>query len=396
MAKPERAPIRFIAIGLAALAASCAPRGVAPVAPAAPVATAGPVLHLVVDAGSSGTRFCVFRVDVTDQGCASPEPVGDCLKTTDGRGLHTYSPAEAKTLFATQLTALRQRGAIAGAVVLGTGGFRDAAGQIDRGRPGMEALWAAVRAELAAHGIPAVARPIEGQEEGRLGWLSVARNLQPSSGFSTIEIGGATCQLATAPNPKAGFAEVRAVSDLIGLNATWTRFASRKDVFAPCSSGDPESTKGQDAEACATLIGKEVFAPSRLFATPLASDERQRPVYVLGAPWTGVFDRFVARLHPAQKDQVTLGELEGLAQKYCRLKASEITTEAKTYEPARTCFTLAYEVAFLRATLGTDDPAGKAINGQESWPRGASATGLTGKTDLTDPSKPESLFADCH
>lgn len=355
------------------------------------------IVHLVVDAGSSGTRFCLWNVTPAPGACTAPERIGECLRPSEGKGLHSMTPAEIRALLDTSLQTLQSRAPIARAVLLATGGFRDEQGRIDASRPGFDAQWSAVREAFVRARIPAVARPIGGEEEGRLGWLGVAQHLRPAGAFTTIETGGATCQLATAADPAAAFADVRAVSDVIGQNHTWKRFAGQP-AFRVCAAGSADPA-GQDADACAALIEREVFAPSRLRA---AIPPERRPLYALGTPWNYIFTRFTPHApgHPTATS-VTLAQLRAIARKYCALSPAQISAEADTYGPERVCYMLSYHVAFLRSMGGADEGAVRITNGEESWERGAAITGRTGysgrvgRPDGGSPGLIETLFPDC-
>lgn len=319
-------------------------------------------LHLVVDAGSSGTRFCLFQVEaISHTGCrAAPaaKPFEACRKVEARDGLAELSPVEIDTVLKAGLDQFPEqvRAHLKGVVVLGTGGFRrkspaDRQGTVEH-----------IERFFAAQSLPAHVEVISGETEGELAWHTI-RLLMKSTDHAVLETGGATIQFAAAARGDA----VRAISLPLGMNESF-RALRRDPRFAACYAL-PGKARKLDFAACTALIQTRVFADASLgnFVGQVVSTQAGSTgsrLYGLGAPWSALFDM-------AGRDELDLKEIRTKGAEFCAKSLTQLTAAGIPAKHApRTCYLWAYQTALLEATGLT-----RIVAGGESWPRGAAASG---------------------
>lgn len=315
--------------------------------PAAPVRN----VHLVVDAGSSGTRLCPFVVQAESSGTCSiakAESKSQCVDVPARAGLADLEPAEVDEALTKGLAELPPavRTRVGAAALLGTGGFRRHS-EAEQAR-----VIHAAHDWFARLNIPANAQVITGEEEGRLAWYSV-RELTGSRRHAVVETGGVSVQLAAGEG-----AQVQSVSASVGLNDTFRKL--RDDPAFPACANAGGTPKGLDADRCAALITDKVYSTSAIANPGFPVVDT---VFGLGTPWVIIFDKYLKR------SETTLPELRDAARKVCAQSAAEIQA-ATGEEPEfarRACYLMAYHVAQIEAIPGV-----KLVRrGGESWPRGA-------------------------
>ncbi len=349
------ASLRSLALGvlLCAAAAACA----ADLAP-----PPGP-LHLVLDAGSSGSRLCLFGVTrvCENSACICRAPAGRAAATGQAEagacravpaegGLAALPPERALAVVRDALRELpaETRARIRGAALLGTGGFR-ALPAADR-----EARTSGLQAALAAEFPGARVKIISGEEEGRLAWYAV-RERQSSAEHSILETGGASVQYASGSQDRASVARTAPC----GMNATFERLKSQagfQACYAP-ASGAPAARATISFDRCYALLAPELdSARCRLYS----GGERAgaAPLYGLGAPWNKVFDL-------AGADAVNRARLNTLGREICE----KLKPDAQNELERRACYLIAFQAALLNAVRGES-----IQRGGESWPRGAAVS----------------------
>lgn len=393
-----------------------------PPSPPGPPTAAPPVVasveaaHLVIDIGSSGTRFCVYRVSRPGAGagrCQLATTRAVCSKSKGGLAKLTKGKpaADVPAIIGPNLRSAWEsladpnkeggspedaalRGKVQSAAALGTGGFRDSAtGQpVDLAtRPEWKAVFTEVERFLRdeAH-IPSVTvRPITGEEEGRLAWLGLtqAPDMQRAPrDFATIETGGATIQLAVGQKG-ARYADVQVATEPRGQDVVFDRLAAAAKDFGACYS--PKDRKRQDGERCLALLREQAFKGAAVQA--LAESTPPRRLYGLGLPWGDLFKSYpAAPPWPKKEDSVmheklTLPGLQKLAVKLCPLTDDEIAVYAPRAfsiikDPAtgtstgRTCFYVAYHAAFFEAVRHAAASDEIFSADEDQWSRGAAVT----------------------
>ncbi|HMZ37028.1 MAG TPA: hypothetical protein PLD60_10310 [Leptospiraceae bacterium] len=298
---------------------------------------------MVIDAGSSGTRICLYGIRTEGNECHAVDTDFACKDVPAENGLADIGPERAEQTVNAALQMVEpQSSRIKGAVLLGTGGFRRATQ--DRQTTVMRAAGSA----LLTKGYPAVLKVIPGEEEGRLAWYSIAETTG-SKAHATLEIGGATVQMAVGIGKN-----VRAVSTSDGMNDSLKKLGDASACLRP---GTKESH-----EVCVTEIRDRIFLNSRLsdFAMNLSREEKVLPLYGLGAPWNAVFKR-------SGKQELTLKEIEQNAQEICSKSVEELARSIPLEYAKRSCYLHSYASELLRITGQT-----RIKRGSESWPRGAS------------------------
>ncbi|MBL8021931.1 MAG: hypothetical protein JNM27_19810 [Leptospirales bacterium] len=298
---------------------------------------------MIFDAGSSGTRVCLFTVSRTDRCRASDSEFG-CKDIKADNGLADLGPAGAEQVVRRGLAMLDEssRKRITGAALLGTGGFRRVS------VPAQQAVLQQTGTVFLAQSYPAVMRVITGDEEGRLAWLSVRERLS-SNAHTIVEIGGATVQIATGKDK-----QIRSISTPDGMNDAAKKLKADSACFKP-----------GNLEGCRKEIVQAVFAGSalRAFAAGMTAEEKSRPLYGLGAPWNAIFKT-------AGKTEISTDVLLAQAQSTCNKSVAELSRDMPEAHAKRACYLHAYAAELLAVTGQS-----KISQGYESWPRGAAVAG---------------------
>lgn len=319
---------------------------------------AGP-LHLIIDAGSSGSRLCLFSVTQTCENgacvCrappAGPAESGECRAVAAEGGLAALAPERALAVLRSAVGGLSDetRARIRGAALLGTGGFR--ALPADERAARTAALAAALAAEIPA----ARVKIISGEEEGRLAWYAV-RERQRSQAHSILETGGASVQFASGADDRARIARTAPC----GMNVTFDRLRLRSDFHAcyPAPASDDAAPRPPTRfDACYALLAPEL-ASARCRLSNESERRRGAPLYGLGAPWNKVFAL-------AGSDTVDAARLQALGREICE----NLKPDAENEFERRACYLIAFQTALLAAVQGD-----VIQRGGESWPRGAAVS----------------------
>lgn len=377
-------------------------------------------VHLIVDLGSSGTRFCLYEVrtpsELGQNRCTLADSKPVCIRVKGGfakltKGRHVSDvPRIVRPRLRVAWALLGDpahggapvlRSRVRAAAALGTGGFRDSETGQPMNRPEWQALFTEIKEFLSDEvGVAVVtAFPITGEEEGRFAWLGVAQTSPRPEEFATIEAGGATVQLAVG-SFKATGAEVQVATDPLGQDAVFERLASgasKTSAAAASTNGfevchHPQNPRVQDGIRCINLLGRLVFQdsavsrlaekthPRRLFGLGLSFGDLFRS-YPAAPPWLRKQDRLMHK-------KLDLDHIRELTALLCPLTDVEIAAYApralaiqgeggieKAQTAGRACYYLAYRAALLSAIRTV------ALNGElysvddEQWPRGAAISG---------------------
>jgi hypothetical protein len=387
-------------LAMACAACSGGP-GKEPVTPVKPAAPAGPTIHLVMDVGSTGTRFYLWKVDRTAEGCrlgARPpevEPVDSKMdKLGWARWARSKTPGEVRAAIRKEtldkLAALRAADLKpAFAVAAGTGGFRDPeTAAPTEGVPSYAAVWEGVRDALTDPAAPfhlapdhVVARAMSGEDEARTAWAGM-RELRGASGdFSVLEVGGATVQFAWGPSG-AGYEAIRGASDFKGQDVVFSLLARDPADATPVPRATalppPEAFRDKclptadhrgDGKACAELIHGAVFVsragwPNRL--EPALDAAAPAAVYALGA---------LSRAFRDASDTQTVAELTAAAERTCALDPKEVEAKVTKFRPERACYRAAYAAAFFRSVAAKAKGGVLSKGDGDLWVRGIAVQG---------------------
>lgn len=325
----------------------------------------GPVLmqrdypvHLVVDAGSSGTRFCPFEIKDAPA-CDVYTTEVKCIKPDAPDGLADLSTEEIRNVIQTGLKSIEQgkKDRIIQISVLGTGGFRRHSA--NRQKQQIQAIAGILQKTNHA----ATVKVITGNQEAEYAWRSVG--LKTGSGdYIIIETGGATVQMA---GPGTGSGELRSISIAAGMNVTSESIKSLP-AFADCEGEAPaggyDEQKGKDRfSACYETImnHSNEFKKLSTFINTIKNDGK---VYALGAPWDAIFS-----MHG--DDSLESEELRQLGEKACA--SDKDTLISMGVHPKFTdsnCYLLSYHYAQIKTVKAEEIYSSKG-----SWPAGAAVSG---------------------
>lgn len=293
-------------------------------------------LRLIFDAGSSGTRLCLYRIQRKDGTCSALDAKGfeECKPIPSKDGLARLGPAGSKDVIDAGLRMIGadEKKRISSAALLGTGGFRE------KSEREQLAVLDAVDESMKKSTIKSRSAVLTGEEEALLAWDTV-HQLTGSVSHTTLETGGATVQIASGGNPPG-----KVVSAHIGMN--YTRDLLQKDpAFRPaCEKGNYDT--------CRNLVLKRMAdSPLRAFVAQLSPEDKRRPLYGLGTPWRIVFQS-------AGKETLNIEEIHKMGRQKC-----------SGPDAAKECYLFAYQGALLETAGGTT-----IQDGRESWPRGAAAS----------------------
>lgn len=365
-------------------------------------ATAGGTVllsHLVIDSGSSGTRFCVYLVarDAASTACRVGDAAPICAKSEGGlaaltegkpaadvpglvelRGDEAWAALEAAYVAAgkpaTQLDLLRA------AAALGTGGYRDPATAAPAAKPEWDAVWTTIDGFLEGKGLTqVVAKAIPGEDEAKLAWVGVREAVDPSGPFAILETGGATLQLG-AGAPADAYDALVGASIYRGQNFEFKTLSS-DPAFSVCSS--PMDRTKQDGAKCVAYLTAKIHSDNAL--TALAKTVSPRALYGLGAPWSGLFREFPAAPPWTPKTDSEFGpgftveNLKALAAKVCPLSDAELLAFAPnsydaTTMSGRACYAVSFHAAYLDSVKAVAMDATILAGGDDQWARGASVT----------------------
>ncbi|MBM4357513.1 MAG: hypothetical protein FJ096_05310 [Deltaproteobacteria bacterium] len=357
-------------------------------------------LHLVVDSGSSGTRFCVFDVkrELESKRCSIGAAPSICGKGSGGLAALTNGkpPAEVpdlvlpkfqdawKALEDAWVQAGRDKAELAtveGAAALGTGGYRDPVTAEPAMNPAWDQVWKSFEAYFKTKGIPSyVAKAIPGEDEARLAWVGVREAVAPTEPFAIIETGGATLQLASGAPTDAYDALARA-SIYRGLNYELDQLKADPG-FAVCST--PTNRSKQDGAKCVSFLIEKVHSNDAL--TELAKTISTRPLYGLGAPWTGLFQNYpnmppwAKKTGPELHDAFTLTNLNALTALVCPMSDEDLAAIAPesfdvVAKTGLACYRTAYQTAEFDSVKVLAKDESIRAGGDDQWARGASVTG---------------------
>lgn len=326
----------------------------------------GDHFHLIVDAGSSGTRFCIYRMEKIaepHQGSyCRAEPVegkyGKCKSIYAENGIAYLGeqkgpPVVLKGISELELSNPGVTGKIHQTAFLGTGGFRKI------GPTQSEPILIKLRKILADNKMPSVVKIISGEQEAEYAYASVTHIANDQS-FGMIEIGGASSQVAYQST--TGMVNI---SEPIGVNTAYKKMVEEPDYQDECFQPPSpffirKGKAGLSLQTCQAKVAERIFATSG-WKTKLASIPAGTKFYGLGKLWAAKFGYH-------DREEFTMEFLQKVGEQACQMTVEELVDEgiAKKFA-ARECFTYSYIITMMQ-TLSID----KIYSGRgESYPRGS-------------------------
>ncbi len=299
-------------------------------------------LHMVLDAGSSGTRICLFGVTRAGDRCRAFDTSFGCKDVPAAGGLADQGRAAKSTVEkALSMVSAEDLRRVQAAALLGTGGFRrlpDAEQKSVLGFAG-EAF--------QSTSFAGTLKVLSGEDEGVLAWTALGERIG-SDEHAIVEIGGATVQIAAGRR-----GSVRAISTKDGMNDAAKMLTEKSACF---------TTRGS---ACKEEVRSKIFAASTLggFYASLSQEQRNLALFGLGAPWNAVFAR-------AKTSELTGADLEKQTAEVCAQSVESLKSAMPEEHAKRACYLHSYAFELLKIT-----GASRIRQGGESWPRGAAISG---------------------
>jgi hypothetical protein len=293
-----------------------------------------PHQHLIIDAGSSGTRFIRYELKRGPRGCeATFMDVEATPQGTPGLATLCTQGSAVDWLKGQSFKGLPRENV----VLIGTGGFR-------RLRKEDEATyqrcWKALNESLSDR-IGSL-NVVEGTREGELAWLALDQQLDsPGKVFSILEIGGVSVQFATGTSRSS----ITSVSE-DGVGMYSVAKALEASAKSSCGlEGSPSANFESCRDAVERLLAKSNFLAEVKRALP---EMGARPVYGVGEAW---------QVDGAPEGNLSSTDLEPQGRAQCEQSP-----------PQPRCYPLAYTSALLKVMNITTI---HRTNPYPSWTRGA-------------------------
>lgn len=311
-------------------------------------------LHLVIDAGSSGTRLCLFGIKYLEGQCSAVDlrpPYDRCSQFAETQGLADMGDEKAKQAVESALSQIDgdTRNEIRAAALLGTGGFR----KLPKER--REAILDRIRAAFDAHSLPVRLEVITGEQEGTLAWKTVSQNFS-SLDHIILETGGATVQLAYGTVDA-----IKSASSPVGISEAFITLREEGN-FSYCYHQKTAGRRDVDYDNCRRYVRARLFDGSAIqqLARGIDPERKQQAIYAIGGSWRATFSVLGS-------NELSLSDIIEQGRKLCKIDPDKLPDHgiAKRFAP-RACFQYAYQAGLLEAT-GFQ----KIRNGFESWPKGA-------------------------
>lgn len=326
-------------------------------------------VHLVIDAGSSGTRFCLYELkkDVTNNTCNAKNVEGSynkCKSIPAANGIADLKPEEGLEVIKNGLNEIESydpilKQKIFQSTLIGTGGFRRYLPE--KYLPTIEAI----NQYFEKENIYSTTKVISGDEEAKFAWLSAKHFPEQFKKHGILEIGGATVQVAFEKSSENNNSNLVTFSDKIGSNVSFDKL-SLIGVFNRFCEQPVVTYKNDLFSECKKFVYNNIFRRSELKKfvrkQPLPNDVK---FYGMGGSWHATF-RII------KQDKITKKEFMKLGHSFCGMGQQEIETiygiPSKYAE--RQCYTFAYQTA-LMDTLKIDS----IYNGKgESYTKGVSTS----------------------
>lgn len=302
-----------------------------------------PNYHLVIDAGSSGTRFCLFQMKYSNETPHCKVRSGECQNITATNGLATLNNDQIEQVIQEGFTKIQNanRLRINHVALLGTGGFRALP---DSARNNKISQVANI---IFKTGYASTVKVISGEDEAWLAWRSIgAENGSHTHGI--IEIGGATLQVAAGKNN----IPISKVSYPLGMNTVKAKIKSDSACFSK-----PAPNRFIDCQnELRPLLGsiKPAFENTQLI------------YYGLGNPIQAVF-------HQLKQNQIKATQIESMGNEVCQSNSDQLTDLGiQTKFQADSCYLFAFQSIVYQNT-GLSQL--RKADTSSSWPTGASTSG---------------------
>ncbi|GIX41375.1 MAG: hypothetical protein KatS3mg129_1108 [Leptospiraceae bacterium] len=305
--------------------------------------------HLVIDAGSSGTRFCLYSILRNSQ-CRLENFNSNCFSIPAKNGIADLNKNEIiQTLNEGFKIIDKKTDHIDYISLLGTGGFRKL--NAEEKNQKFNILTNYFKQNTS---IPFNIKFISGKEEAYYAWKSISI-LYHSNNHITIETGGATIQIAIGDNNQFQY-----ISLPLGMNQSYKKLLTYNS-FNKCRYGNILSNN--DYKDCKNIVKETIYNYQELslFIEKNKHYINKYQIYTLGKPWSVIFSYI-------RKNPITIQDIELKGTYFCNLKENDLLKENIPEKFAKqTCYLFYYHQAQLEALK-----INTVYKGTDSWTIGAS------------------------
>lgn len=305
--------------------------------------------HLIIDAGSSGTRFCPYKIDYSTQKCILKELKEDCYIVPAKNGMANLSKEEINNVldkgFSQIFSNYKKIDYIS---LLGTGGFRKLTQEEKKKK------FESITEYFFKIPITSNIKFISGEEESYLAWKSI-EVFYNSKSHNILETGGATIQIGIKSE------KFFSISLPFGMNSTYENLLENNEFKEKCKYGLKISP--EQYEFCKNFIKEKIFNNQELiqFKDKYKNYLKINKTYSSGTPWYTIFTLTNA-------NQLTSTILENKGKEFCNKTKEELfeyNLKEKYYD--KLCYLFYYHSAQLESL---EIPI--LYKGIESWTIGAS------------------------
>ncbi len=306
-------------------------------------------IHVVIDAGSSGTRFCPYKI-IKNSNCELSTTGNICFSVPSRNGLANLNKEEIyKTLNEGFMILDKKYQYIDYVSLLGTGGFRQLSEEEQKEK------YKIIQEYFSVFTTPYQIEFISGEKEAYFAWKSLALVFRSREHIS-LETGGATIQIGIG-NDNFSY-----ISFPAGMNKSYQKLVSNKE-FKKCLYGNILHSKEYDE--CKEIVKKLIFENKdvKQFIKNHKKKFQSYKTYTLGKPWFSIFGFF-------NQDKISLQELEHKGKEICSLQPPKNIENNQTISD-KTCYLFYFHQAEIE-TLGIK----QIFKGIETWTISASLHAL--------------------
>lgn len=309
--------------------------------------------HLVIDAGSSGTRFCPYKINYLNQICILNEVKEECYIVPSKNGIANLSKEEINEVFDKGFNQIfLNHKKIDYISLLGTGGFRKLTQEEKKKKLEF------ITEYFFKIPITANIKIISGEEESYLAWKSI-EVLYNSKNHNILETGGATIQIGIKSE------KFLSISLPFGMNSTYESLLKIPEFKKKCQYG--LRLNSTQYEYCKNLIKEKVYNNEELvqFVKKYKNYLKTNKTYSSGTPWYTIFSL-------TNTNQLSPSILEKQGKEFCNKTKEEFfqyNLEEKFFD--KLCYLFYYHSAQLESL-----EISTIYKGIQSWTIGASISNI--------------------
>ncbi len=309
--------------------------------------------HLIIDAGSSGTRFCPYQIYLNQNHCTLKDFSDPCISINSKNGLADLSKEEIhQTLDKGFDFIFLNYKSIDFISLLGTGGFRKLNNEERKEKLKY------ISEYFLKIPITTNIKLISGEEEAYFAWKSI-EILYNSKNHNIIETGGATIQFAYIDENK----NFHSISLPIGMNRTYENLIKFKEFQENCKYG--LNLNSFMFEFCKNFIKEKIYEDPNLknFIKEHKRNFFRNTTYTSGTPWYTIFTL-------TKSKEITIDQLKKYGENFCSKTQNEFQKEnSKDIYTDKNCYLFYYHLAQLESLQ-----ISQVSKGIQSWTLGASVS----------------------